>query len=274
MERLDGGNRYSQLANKEQHIYSEELQLGNSDQLCGNEKVSFRNQDSATHNGTSRYRFLIGCSTALTLVFSILQLLSLLAVNGHMRIREEAQDKPLGGYESDIPSSEPEWPCGITVEEARKAGCYFDLGLVAWLPHACYNKELDESFRISNPWEFWLPNNDNTGPNITMPVTTESELQKQPVQMVDSGWPGHSWSTIEFHDAHCMHTWKYLHQALLKGKKVPTSITGWSHTTHCTHASLIDTSNITYQEISPTAHSRYPMCIEVGSLRGEMLDLY
>lgn len=245
MGRHDGGVKYSPLGNEERYI--------------------------ATHDATRRYRFLIGCATTLALIFSSLQLL--LTVDVRMRVRE-AQRKPLEGHESETRPLDPEWPCGITAEEARKAGCLFDLGLVAWLPPACYNEELDESFRTVNPWEFWLPNDDNTGPNITKPITTEAQLQELPVQMVDEGWPGHSWSTMANHDAHCMHTWEYLHQALLKGKKVPSLIVKFEHTAHCTHAALIDTSNLTYQETSPRAHGRYPACLEVESLRREMPDWY
>jgi hypothetical protein len=283
MGRHDGdrGAKYFQLAAEEQSIGSEERQLGNDDQLCGSERGLFRDSKELTHvkplldharcvnlhGSTRRYRFLVGCATTLTLVFSILQLLTLLTGDVRMRVREETQRKPLDGDEPEIRPSDPGWPCGITGEEAREAGCYFDLGLIAWLPHACYNKELDESFRTLSPWEFWLPNDDNTGPNITKPITAE-RLHELPIQMVDLNWPGHSWSTLMFHDAHCLHAWQYMHQALLKGKKIPTSITRWSHTAHCTHEALMDTSNVTYREISPTAHNRYPACVELESLRG------
>ncbi|KAH7139077.1 hypothetical protein B0J11DRAFT_516025 [Dendryphion nanum] len=243
---LHDGTKYSPLNNEEQYI--------------------------PTQTTTRRYRFLIICATSIALVFSLLQLL--LTVDVRMRVSEEARQKPLKEHKHTTSPPESEWPCGITAAEARKAGCLFDLGLVAWLPPACYNKELDDHFRAANPWEFWLPNDDNTGPNITKPITTEAQLQELPVQMIDEGWPGHSWSTMANHDAHCMHTWEYLHQAVLKGKRVPSLIVKFEHTAHCTHAALIDTSNLTYQETSPRAHGRYPACLELESLKGEMLDWY
>jgi len=63
-----------------------------------------------------------------------------------------------------------------------------------------------------------------------------------------------------------MHAWEYLHQAILKGKKAPKVIVGYSHTTHCTYDALLDTSNITYREIGPTAHNRFTACVDLASL--------
>ena len=246
MGRQDGGAQYFPLGNSEQHI--------------------------ATNDTTPRRRFLIGLAAALALIFSIVQLL--LTIEMRMRLTEEAQHNLLEGPNPQKRPLDSEWPCGISAEEARNAGCLFDLGLVAWLPPDCYNGELDERFRTANAWEYWLPNDDNTGPNLTKPITAEAQLQELSVQMVDEGWPGHSWSTMHNHDAHCMHAWEYLHQALLKGKKIPSLIVTFGHTAHCTSVALTDTSNISYQETSPRAHGRYPACLEIESLRGEMPEWY
>jgi hypothetical protein len=246
MGRHDDEPQYSPLGNEEQYI--------------------------ATRDATRRYRLLISCIVSLALIFSATQLA--LTVDMRMHLHEEVQRRPLNGHVSGTDQFDSEWPCGISAEEARKRGCLFDLGLVAWLPPACYNKELDDRFRAANPWEFWLPNDDNTGPNITKPITTEKHLQELPVQMVDEGWPGHSWSTLANHDAHCMHTWEYLHQAVLKGKNFPSLLVRFEHTAHCTRAALMDTSNITYTETSPRAHGRFPACLDIESLRGEMPDWY
>lgn len=226
----------------------------------------------ATQHATRRYQFFVGCTIALSAIVAILQLL--LTVDVRSLVLEKAHRKQLDVHTLGISSVNSEWPCGITAVEARKAGCRFDLGLVAWLHPACYNEELDDSFRYANPWNFWLPNEENTGPNFTKPIITETQLQELPVQMVDEGWPGHSWSTMANHDAHCMHAWKYLHQALLKGKKFPSLIVKFEHTAHCTHAALMDTSNLTYRETSPRAHGRYPACVEIDSLKGEMPGWY
>jgi hypothetical protein len=246
MGRHDGVTKYTPLSNEERYI--------------------------ATNDNTRRYRFLVACVTTLALIFSIIQLL--LTVDVRMHVRADAQHTTPERHQSETHASDAEWPCGITANEARKAGCLFDLGLVAWLPPACYNEALDTHFRAANPLEAWLPNDENTGPNLTKPILTEAHLQSLPVQMVDEGWPGHSWSTMANHDAHCMHTWEYLHQALLEGKRFPSSIVKFEHTAHCTHAALIDTSNLIYQETSPRAHGRYPACLSMESLRGEMLDWY
>ncbi|EEA21613.1 hypothetical protein TMatcc_008963 [Talaromyces marneffei ATCC 18224] len=278
------GNRdgqYFQLTDEEQSIGSEKTRIGNDDQESEHDGGLYydvkelKSLRRPAHDGTRRYRFLVGCVTTLTLIFSILQLLAILRGGMHIPHREEvAPNQSLEKHEPETTSSSNfDWPCGISAEEAKKAGCYFDMGLIAWLPHACYNKELDESFRALNDWPFWLPNDENTGPNLTKPITVE-RLQDLPLQMVDLDWPGHSWSTLMFHDAHCLHAWQYMHQALLKNKKIPTSITRWSHTTHCSHEALMDTSNVTYREISPTAHNRYPACVEVDSMKGQMPDLY
>jgi len=274
--------KYSQLAVGEQDIGFGGRQLGNDDQFCGNERESPRDckelslaeplrraaSSESRYNSTFRYRFLVGSTCTLTLIFSILQLSILLNRNVHLDDRGETKTKSLDGYKS--PSDlHTEWPCGISAEEAKRAGCHFDLGLIAWLPHECYNEELDKSFRTFDSWEFWLPNDENTGPNTSKPITAQ-RLEELPLQMIDLDFPGHSWSTRLFHDTHCMHAWQYMHQAILKGRKIPASITRFGHTLHCTELALMDSSNITYREISPTAHNRYPTCIDLEILRGEM----
>ena len=234
--------------------------------------VGYDERSNVAYNAVTRYRYIAGCAITLALVVSIAQLLLTIDVRAHLTGQPQSRLVDGSGWDADLLASE--FPCGITAEEARKAGCLFDLGLVAWLPPACYNRELDERFRAANSWNHWLPNDDNTGPNLTKPITTEKHLQELPVQMVDEGWPGHSWSTMHNHDAHCMHTWEYLHQALLKGRRFPSLIVRFEHTAHCTCAALLDTSNLTYQETSPRAHGRYPACLEIESLRGEMPEWY
>jgi len=47
---------------------------------------------------------------------------------------------------------DPSWldtpePCGSTPAEAEAHGCLFAVGLVSWVPPACYDADLEETFR-------------------------------------------------------------------------------------------------------------------------------
>jgi len=190
----DSESKYSQPA-------PDDAQLGNKCDLL-DDKLRNSNEflhlnpawNSIKHNSQRRSRFFVGSATVFSLILLIVQLVLMVDVRTH--VKEKTQHKPsvrkhaVGYHPSTSP--DPEWPCGITAEEARMYGCSFDLGLVAWMPQECYNKELDDSFRSRVPFDIWLPNEDNTGPDLTKPVTTEKQFQELVIQMVDLGWPGHS----------------------------------------------------------------------------------
>ena len=41
-----------------------------------------------------------------------------------------------------IPFQGPKRPCGHSAEEAKAAGCVFDIMNVAWMPWECYDQKL------------------------------------------------------------------------------------------------------------------------------------
>lgn len=228
MEDRNDGPKYTQLGNKDTFRDSEELtEVDNI-------------PHSPARNTRCRYFLLITLATTLLVTLSITQII--VTIN-FRRSHSENNSRLLG----------PEWPCGTSASEARARGCHFDYGLVSWIPHECYNEELDNSFRSRLPFEFYVSNEDDTGPDFSRPINNIGALEE---------WvPQGSWTTMPFHEAHCLHAWQYMHQALLKGRMLPRSLAKWTHTLHCTGVSLNDTRNIMWSEISPTAQNRYPMCV-------------
>jgi hypothetical protein len=270
----DRAGKYSQLPVEEQSMGSEERELGDGENESGSiydkelPPKPARDHPPRAHDGTRRYRLLVGWTTTITLILSVIQFIALFQGNAGMSTMEETQTQSLDAHVSSVPKQTLERPCGTSAEEAKKAGCYFDAGLIAWLPRECYNEELDKSFRAANHSQFWGPNEDYTGPDTTNPLAVET-VQGLPLRVADLDWPSHSWTTSMFHYAHCLHVWQYMHQALLKNKQLPIAVTRWSHTEHCSYDALMDTpKDDTYRMISLAAHNRYPKCIEANVMLG------
>lgn len=125
--------------------------------------------------------------------------------------------------------------CGSSDAEAKANGCVFDVMIYAWVPPACYERDLAEEvidpsshlaqYRAAGIFEW------HAGPNFTQPLPQDAEvLQEYDVV----------WATMKWHQAHCLYFWRLLTRAVLRSGKdgwayayVLSLGTDWPHTLHC-----------------------------------------
>jgi len=137
-------------------------------------------------------------------------------------------------------------PCGSNPQEARARGCHFDIISFAWLPDACYDKELSDGFDDMAEWKWWLD------PNATQPVSHAEAMTGEHTGLYVN-W--------EYHLRHCTAMWKKLHRALLgDGKRAIDSYVGpIQHTEHC-EKMLLRPRGIGFEDINTIILVKYPDC--------------
>lgn len=230
MEGSTRGGRYTQLSEKDSFRDSEEFtEAGN---------IPSHHSDDRTH----RYRFLITIATTLLIILSTVQLV--LTINLRFSALTTKHLQP-----------DPDEPCGQVAAEAQARGCIFDYGLVSWVPPHCYDKDLDEAFRAREPFEFYYPNEDDSGPDFSSPITSMELL---------AGNPRRSWTTFRFHVAHCLHSWQYMHKAVDNGRRLSKALEGFGHTTHCSGVAMNDT--VALSEIVTKVTIDFPACVRFGAV--------
>ena len=109
--------------------------------------------------------------------------------------------------------------CGTSISSALAANCIFDQILYAWIPAACHDVSEYEATLASGPWPYFEHENG------TVPVD-QHLLSATPI--VYSSW--------DFHVVHCSYAWRLLHKAAVEGRQVPSDISPWEHTMHCSKA--------------------------------------
>ncbi|KAK2051452.1 hypothetical protein LY76DRAFT_468702, partial [Colletotrichum caudatum] len=115
--------------------------------------------------------------------------------------------------------------CGESVQEARRAGCVFDLLSTAWTPPECVDTDvLDEFVKVVTSEGAWPWYYDKEG----------KQPAKDVARLRSGEWLGQElWSTMRLHRHHCMFTWRRMHIAYNGGPQVDTVTRGLRHTKHC-----------------------------------------
>lgn len=125
--------------------------------------------------------------------------------------------------------------CGSSDNEAKANGCIFDVMVYAWIPPACYERDLAEEvidptshlaeYRAAGVFEW------HAGPNFTQPLPQDANV----LQEYDTVW-----ATMKWHQAHCLYFWRLLTRAVLRSSQdgweyayVLSLGTDWPHTLHC-----------------------------------------
>lgn len=120
--------------------------------------------------------------------------------------------------------------CGNTLEEARAAGCTFDILSKSWLRPECprYGNEeyiaASKDYNISH-WQYFTDPEGNT------------EFDHQKISFEVNNKPGETWSwagTDREHMVHCAWIVLRLAHAYNKGDRVDTLSANFPHTKHCT----------------------------------------
>ncbi|KAK2001021.1 hypothetical protein LX36DRAFT_737452 [Colletotrichum falcatum] len=129
-------------------------------------------------------------------------------------------------------------PCGSTPDEAIAKGCRFESYTATWQLPQCYDKDLDDEFRVLRPWKFYLDINGTT-------EVTLAELESG----VDQAW-----TTWEFHLWQCAFYWK-------KEVKIAHGLTSGSISTHqCLDNSLMQESKHPKDYIGIPYWPRFTSC--------------
>lgn len=136
-------------------------------------------------------------------------------------------------------------PCGRSPDEARSAGCHFELFSFSWVPNECFDRNLAASFNDIRNWEFWL-SKDGTGPVSQVEAETGN---------YDS-----LYTTWGYHLQHCTTMWQKMHRAVIgKGYAgIDSIVAGIAHTEHCSKKLLMQ--DIPMERIMSKALRGFPDC--------------
>jgi len=107
--------------------------------------------------------------------------------------------------------------CGNSIEEAKEAGCYYDILANHWLPKPCSDQASVEDYQKDGSWHGYSDVN-----------------RTQPLTMAAMGESSHYYTSLRDHILHCAILWKKQYKAFTSGRKTIDSITtNLEHTHHC-----------------------------------------
>ena len=139
--------------------------------------------------------------------------------------------------------SEGKWQsCGKTPAEARRRGCEFDLANFSWQFEPCFDRELSEEFVTSHDWKFYNDRN---------------ATQSVPLEVVQRG-EHDMWVSWELHITHCLYSWRQMHRAFDRHRRLNEDILAWGHTLHCESRFLNRT--VEMSDINIMVEVNYPAC--------------
>lgn len=117
------------------------------------------------------------------------------------------------------PKNTPWKHCGNTSEQALMNDCVLDFIAGAWVPHQCYDAELEQEFLNLKDWHWYASEGG------------KDELSIESIRK--AGGPDPIYVSTECHWIHCLYTWKKLHRAKEMRKPIDTHIGAYKHTLHC-----------------------------------------
>lgn len=113
--------------------------------------------------------------------------------------------------------------CGSTPEEARAAGCVFDVMMQLWTPAECYDGNLSERFLAAGKWTWWADAGATT-------VMSDEEMKK--------GEHDRVYVSADYHKSHCIFAWEKLVRALRNQTPLIEQLISVDHAMHCQHKTL------------------------------------
>ena len=146
--------------------------------------------------------------------------------------------------------------CGHTPSEAVARGCIFDVMTTSWQHPDCFDAELNaETTAMHSPWPFYW----SSGPPNERP--TPEMLNLIPLEELGF-YEGVFWATREYHVWHCTYTWRQMHRAVEKGRKLDGFLLNYEHTAHCGRLIInaSDHSGIALDSVVTMASLKYPLC--------------
>lgn len=113
--------------------------------------------------------------------------------------------------------------CGSTPDEARAAGCVFDVMMQLWTPAKCYDGNLSERFLAAGKWTWWA----DAG---ATKVISDEDMKK--------GEHDRVYVSADYHKSHCIFAWEKLVRALRNQSPLIEQLISVDHAMHCQHKTL------------------------------------
>lgn len=113
--------------------------------------------------------------------------------------------------------------CGSTPDEARAAGCVFDVMMQLWTPPECMDAALSERFLEKGNWTWYA---DSEAKHIY----TDEEIRKGDHDVV--------YVAQSYHRHHCIFAWERLVRAMRNQAPLIEELISYDHVMHCRHKTL------------------------------------
>jgi len=168
--------------------------------------------------GLSRRNRILSHSL-LFLLTSILWLTILYLLShapNHLWYSTPGTSKP-GDYRHNVTSNAKLLTCGSTADEARKAGCQYDILLNNWVPAPCYDDEFILEYTDDESWGAYAD------ANMTIKLS--------PLEISESEF---YYTSVRDHINHCAIMWKKQFWVLYEERRaIDTIVANPRHTDHC-----------------------------------------
>lgn len=113
--------------------------------------------------------------------------------------------------------------CGSTPDEARAAGCVFDVMMQLWTPPECMDAPLSERFLEKGNWTWYADSNAEHS-------YSDEEIRKGNHDVV--------YVAQSYHRHHCIFAWERLVRAMRNQAPLIEELISYDHVMHCRHRTL------------------------------------
>lgn len=113
--------------------------------------------------------------------------------------------------------------CGGTPDEARAAGCVFDVMMQLWTPPECMDAPLSERFLEAGNWTWYAD-------GAASRAYTDEEIRKGDHDVV--------YVAQSYHRHHCIFAWERLVRAMRNQAPLIEELISYDHVMHCRHKTL------------------------------------
>lgn len=113
--------------------------------------------------------------------------------------------------------------CGNTPDEARAAGCVFDVMMQLWTPPECMDTPLSERFLKNGNWTWYA----DSGAKSSY---SDEEIRKGNHDVV--------YVAQSYHRHHCIFAWERLVRAMRNQAPLIEELISYDHVMHCRHKTL------------------------------------
>lgn len=134
--------------------------------------------------------------------------------------------------------------CGGTPDEARAAGCVFDVMMQLWTPPECMDEPLSERFLEAGNWT-WYADID------AQRIYSDEEIRKGDHDVV--------YVAQSYHRHHCIFAWERLVRAMRNQAPLIEELISYDHVMHCRHKTLTlpeEGAQAVRGVVAPTGYTR------------------